>query len=126
MAIAVMRRRGMLALLAGVVLLIGVPFYQATWLRPAGYVSLRLDSLSSFGAYLGWAAAHPGLAVGSRVVLAIPFLLALAVPGPLRLILWGEDRAEGRTPLLLGLVGFGLFAIVLLLGVVVVPGIAHN
>lgn len=126
MTLAVMRRRGVFGLVAGLLLLFGVPIYQAIFLTPTGYTPLRLDNVSSFGAYLGWVAVHTWAYLGSRVVSVLPFLLALGLPGPLRRILWGEPRTEGRTPMLLGQIGFGLFALVLLLGFVIVPNAAHD
>jgi hypothetical protein len=126
MTLAVLRRRGVLALVAGLVFLFGVPIYQALWLRPAGFIPPRLESIASFGAYLEWAAAHSWIDLTSRAVDVVPFLLAITLPAPIRLILWGENRAEGRAPMLLGQLGFGLFAVVLLLGFVVVPNAAHD
>lgn len=126
MTLATMRRRGVLALVAGLIFLLGRPIYQSAFMNPSGYVFLKADDVHTFGPYLAWAATHIWVDLGSRVVEVVPFLLATLVPGPLRRILWGPDGAEGRTPMLFGQLGFGLFAAVLLLGFLIVPNAAHD
>ena len=126
MTLTAMRWRGTLAVVAGLVLLLALPIYQAFWLRPSGYAPLRAGDVGSFGTYLVWASSHGQVELGLRAVEVVPFLLAIALPGALRRVLWSADRAAGRAPMLLGQIGFGLFAGVLLFGFAVVPSVAHN
>jgi hypothetical protein len=126
MTVAVLRRRGVLALLAGLIFLLGRPIYQSAFMNPAGYVFLKADDVRTFGPYLAWAATHLWVDLGSRVVEVVPFLLATLLPGPLRLILYGRNGTEGRSAMLFGQLGFGLFVVVLLLGFFIVPNAAHD
>lgn len=126
MTLARMRRGGLLGLAAGLIFLVGVPIYQALALVPAGFVAPDVGQPSSFGAFLLWASGHTWADLGSRVVEAAPFVLALALPGPLRRILWPEGPEQGRPAMLLGLAGFAMFAVVLVFGMIVVPNAAAD
>jgi Domain of unknown function (DUF4386) len=116
--IARMRLRGAYALLAGAVLLIGIPLVQSVVLAPTGYINAvnAIIDHQNFGPLLSWAAANPGASRFFRVVEVIPFLLALGVPGPLQTLLRPDDPRGGRVALWLGRVGFALFALALLIG----------
>lgn len=126
MTLARMRRGGLAGLAAGLIFLVGVPIYQGLALVPAGFVAPDVSHPSSFGAFLLWASGHTWADLGSRAVEAMPFLLALALPGPLRRILWPEGPEHGRPAMLLGLAGFALFALVLAFGMIVVPNAAAD
>lgn len=126
MTLARMRQSGLCGLAAGLIFLIGVPIYQALALVPTGFVAPDPGQPASIGQFLLWASAHSGADLGSRVVETVPFVLAVALPGPLRRILWPEDQQQGRPAKLLGQAGFALFAVVLIFGMFVAPGAAAD
>lgn len=116
--LARLRLRGGYAILAGVLLLIGVPLFQSLVLSPTGY----LDAVNAiimhqqFGPLLVWAAAHPFESRLFRVFEVIPFLLAFGLPGPMRALFWPDQPRGGRVALWAGRVGFALFALALFVG----------
>ncbi len=116
--LARIRLRGGYAILAGILLLLGVPLFQSLVLVPTGYVSAvnAIVAHEDFGPLLSWAAAHPSESRLFRVVEVIPFLLALGLPGPLRSILWVGERQGGQLAAWLGRIGFALFALALFIG----------
>src|SRR5260221_14532717 len=107
-----MRARGILALVAGAILLMGVPVYQALVLAPRGYlaVAASIAAGADFGRYLLWAGMHTGADVGFRIVELSAFALAASLPGPLRRILWPDDPQGGRRAMLAGQAGVLPFA----------------
>jgi hypothetical protein len=113
-----MRLRGGYAILAGLVLLVGVPLFQSLVLAPTGYLTAvnAVVAHQQFGPLLIWAAAHPAESRLFRVLEVIPFLLALGLPGPLRTLLWHEYPNGGRMALWAGRIGFALFALALFIG----------
>jgi len=116
--LARIRLRGGYAILAGILLLLGVPLFQSLILVPTGYVTAvnAIVAHQNFGPLLSWAAAHPAESRLYRVVEVVPFLLALGLPGPLRAILWAEERKDGQVTTWLGRIGFALFALALFIG----------
>src|SRR5260221_14452270 len=102
-----MRARGILALVAGAILLMGVPVYQALVLAPRGYlaVAASIAAGAGFWGYLLWAGMHTGADVGFRIVGLSAFALAPSLPGPLRGILWPDDPQGGRRAMLAGQAG---------------------
>jgi hypothetical protein len=110
--------RGGYAILAGVLLLIGVPLFQSLVLAPTGYLDAvnAIISQRDFGPLLVWAAAHPFESRLFRVFEVIPFLLALGLPGPLRGLFWPGYSRSGVIAVLVGRVGFALFALALFIG----------
>jgi hypothetical protein len=127
MTLARMRRRGALALAAGIILLLGVPLYQDAILARAGYLEAAgaIATHHQFGPYLLWSGAHFALDTGFRVVQLAVFVLALGVPGALRRILWPDDPAGGRLAMWAGQIGFALYAFTLLLGIVTTASAAN-
>lgn len=113
-----MRLRGGYAILAGLVLLVGVPLFQRLVLAPTGYLTAvnAVVARQQFGPLLIWAAAHPAESRLFRVLEVIPFVLALGLPGPLRTLLWREYPHGGRVALWAGRIGFALFALALFIG----------
>lgn len=116
--LARIRLRGGYAILAGVLLLIGIPLFQSLVLAPTGYVTAvnAIIAHEQFGPLLIWSAAHPAESRLFRVFEVVPFLLALGLPGPLRTILWPGQTREGRLAVWLGRIGFALFALALFIG----------
>ena len=116
--LARIRLRGGYAILAGILLLLGVPLVQSLVLVPTGYVTAvnAIVSHQDFGPLLSWAAAHPFESRLFRVIEVIPFLLALGLPGPLCSILWAEAHRGRYLAAWLGRLGFALFALALFIG----------
>jgi len=116
--LARIRLRGGYAILAGILLLLGVPLFQSLVLVPTGYVTAvsAIVAHQDFGPLLSWAAAHPAESRLFRVVEVIPFLLALGLPGPLSSILWAEASTGRHLAAWLGRIGFALFALALFIG----------
>ena len=112
------RLRGGYAILAGILLLLGVPLFQSLVLVPIGYVTAinAIVAHQDFGPLLSWAAAHPGESRLFRVVEVVPFLLAMGLPGPLSSILWAEASTGRHLAAWLGRIGFALFALALFIG----------
>jgi hypothetical protein len=126
MSLVGMRARGVMALLAGALLLLGLPIYQALVLTPRGYLPVAASAAHQhYGPYLLWFAGSPGSDIGYRLLELAIFLLAACQPGPLRRVLWPTDPRGGRVAMLLGMVGCLLFAAVLVLGLLALPGYAH-
>ncbi len=116
--LAQVRLRGGYAILAGILLLIGIPLFQSLVLAPMGYLTAvnAIVAHQGFGPLLVWAAAHPAESRLFRVLEVVPFLLALGLPGPLRSTLWPEERRGGRLALWVGRIGFALYALALFIG----------
>ena len=116
--LARIRLRGGYAILAGVLLLIGVPLFQSLVLAPTGYITAVNEIIAhqQFGPLLSWSAAHPFESRLFRVFEVIPFLLALGLPGPLRTLLWRGQQKGGRVAVWTGRIGFALFALALFIG----------
>jgi hypothetical protein len=126
MTLARIRWRGALALAAGIIQLLGVPLYQDVILGRTGYLDATnaIAQHHQYGPYLLWASAHPALDTGYRVAQMLVFVLALVVPGVLRRILWPGDPRGGRGAMWIGLVGFALYALILVYGAISTPGAA--
>lgn len=122
-----MRQLGALALAAGIILLIGVPLYQNAVLARAGYLEAAgaIATHHQFGPYLLWSGAHFALDTGYHVVQLAVFVLALGVPTALRRILWPDDPTGGRLAMWAGQIGFALYALTLLFGIVTTASSAN-
>jgi hypothetical protein len=115
-----------MALLAGALLLLGLPLYQALVLAPRGYLAVAASAAHQhFGPYLLWFTSHTGRDVGYRLLELAIFTLAACLPGPVRRVLWPADPRGGRIALWAGVTGCLLFAAVLAFGLVALPGFAH-
>jgi hypothetical protein len=121
-----MRTRGVMALVAGMLLLVGLPLYQAWVLAPRGYLTVAASAAHQhFGSYLLWFSRHAGADIGYRLLELAIFVLAACQPGPLRRVLWPGDPRAGRFALWAGVAGCLLFAAVLAFGLLALPGYAH-
>jgi hypothetical protein len=116
--LARLRLRGGYAILAGALLLIGVPLFQSLVLSPTGYLDAvnAIITHQQFGPLLVWAAAHPFESRLFRVFEVIPFLLAFGLPGPMRALFWPDQPRGGRIAVWAGRIGFALFALALFIG----------
>lgn len=89
------RLRAIYAVVAGVLLLAGVPLYQSAILGP-GYAASVAPAVAhaDFAPLLAWIAGHSGADRGARIVQLLPFLLALPLPGFLYGRLWPAPPAS--------------------------------
>ncbi|HLW01028.1 MAG TPA: DUF4386 family protein [Ktedonobacterales bacterium] len=112
METARLKVQGIYSLLAGLVLLVGVPIYQAAVLGPAGY---RAPSDTAFnhgdyGPLLGWISGHGSAFIFFRVLELLIFLLVLRLPLALYRAFRGYGSMLARWMLAGGLGGLILFA----------------
>lgn len=117
--LARVKLRGLYAVAAGFLLLLGIPFFEGAVLAPTGYITVIEQvarSGGSFAPLLAWASQHPGLDLTFHVVELAPFLLVVALPGSLRRALWPRERRMGRVAGLSGLIGFALYALAVVIG----------
>jgi hypothetical protein len=117
------RLRATYALVAGLILLVGVPLYQAAVLVPAGYAAAVAPALDhrDFAPLLAWIGQHVAADRLYRVLQLVPFLLALSLPGILRDQLWprhptAAPETAARLALWTGRLGFALYGIAILTG----------
>ncbi len=110
--------RGIYAIAAGFLLLLGVPLYQAIFLAPNGYIEATdpVVRRGDFGPLLLWTSQHAGTAIVFHLIEMFPFLLAIGLPGALRRVLW--RHGGGRTMQVSGIAGFAGFALAIVLGIV--------
>ena len=75
------------ALIGALLLLVGVPLYQALALLPSGYG----EAVNSLSQTLAWIGAHPLLFLGYRVLLISGFALMIALPFTLLRIILAQE-----------------------------------
>lgn len=116
--LARVKLRGLYAVVAGLLLIVGIPLFEGIVLAPAGYVTAieQVTRHGSFAPLLAWAGQHAGLDLTFHIVELAPFLLVVALPGSLRRALWSRDRQMGRVAALSGLAGFALYALAIVIG----------
>ena len=112
--------QGLYSLLAGLVLLVGVPFYQAIVHGPAGY---RAPSDSAFNhadyaPLLGWVSNHGSAFTVFRILELLTFLLALRLPLALHRAFRSYGQTLARWMLVGGLGGLIIFAAMLALSTI--------
>lgn len=127
-ALVQVRLRGGYAILAGFLLLLGVPLFQSLILAPTGYLTAvnAIGAHQQFGPLLAWTAAHPFESRLFRVVEVIPFLLAIALPGPLCSVIWPNQNRARTAAVWAGRIGFSLYALALFIGMFVSAYVASN
>jgi len=94
--LARLRTNGTLYLISALLLVLGVPFYQAFVLEPAGFSStLNATGISTpqsvASAYLVWIHGHNGLFLGYRTLLILAFALILTLPFSLYRIIVAQE-----------------------------------
>lgn len=112
METARIKLQGTYSLLAGFILLLGVPMYQIAFLGPAGYQTPANTAFSqgNYGPLLVWISTHGSAFVIYRFLELIAFLLAIRLPLALRLALRGYGRTLTRWMVVTGMGGLGIFA----------------
>lgn len=87
-----LRTNGALYLISAVLLVPGVPMYQALALEPAGFSSvLNATGANTFSTYLVWIHEHNGLFLGYRILLMLAFALILTLPFSLYRIIVAQE-----------------------------------
>src|SRR5215467_879711 len=114
------RLRGIYAMVAGAMLLIGVPALESVSLAASGYLT-AVDATARGGSFeplLAWIAANSGLDGGFRLFELVPFLLAVTLPGTLAHVLWPAPSVGSRVTLWAGRIGFAAYAVAIIMGIV--------
>lgn len=116
--LARVKLRGLYAVAAGFLMLVGIPLFEGAVLAPTGYVAAieQVARSGSFAPLLAWAGEHAALDLTFHVVELAPFLLVVGLPGSLRRVLWPRDSQMGRVAALSGLAGFSLYALAIVIG----------
>lgn len=117
--LARLRLRGVYVIVAGALLLLVGPAYQALILG-FGYSAAvqAIDTHTTFGPYLLWISQNPGNDRLFRLIDLVAFVLAIALPGPLVKALYPEKGRAALLTRLAGWMGFGLYALALVVGLV--------
>jgi hypothetical protein len=125
--LARLRLRGIYAIIAGMLLLLVAPLYQALALGPA-YTAAVIPIAQSrdFIPYLSWLALNLAADQTSRIIQALPFLLALTLPHALGIWLWPGQRRARLIALISGWMGFGAFVLAGLIGLIASAQAANN
>lgn len=113
------RLRGVYAIIAGVVLLVGLPLVEGFFLAPTGYLDAVAPAAQrgDFGPLLEWTGRHASADITFHLIELVPFLLAALLPVVVRTALWQRQARGGIVAQLCGQVGFALFALVVILGI---------
>jgi hypothetical protein len=118
--LARVKLRGIYAIVAGAVLLLGIPLYQSLYFANTGYTT-AVDAISKQGDFkplLAWINLHTGADVTSRLLYLLPLLAMTTLPGSLRRVLWPGDATGGRVMVWSGRIGFGCYALASVVGIV--------
>ncbi|HEV2403850.1 MAG TPA: hypothetical protein VGR88_00275 [Ktedonobacterales bacterium] len=118
--LARVKLRGIYAIVAGAVLLLGIPLYQSLYFANTGYTT-AVDAISKHGDFkplLAWINLHTGADVTSRLLYLLPLLAMTTLPGSLRRVLWPGEATGGRVMLWSGRIGFGCYALASVVGIV--------
>ncbi|HEX6780291.1 MAG TPA: DUF4386 family protein [Ktedonobacterales bacterium] len=120
METARLKLQGFYSLLAGAILLLGVPIYQAAVLGPAGYrtPSDTAFSKGDYGPLLLWIAGHGSAFIIFRCIELVAFLLMLRLPLALYRALRARGTTLARWMLVGGTGGMALFAAMIALSTV--------
>jgi hypothetical protein len=120
METARLKLQGIYGLLAGLVLLVGVPIYQSIFLGPAGYraPSDAAFSHADYGPLLSWIAGNSSAFIFFRILELLTFLLILRLPFALYRAFRSYGRTLARWMLAGGLGGIILFGAMLVLSTI--------
>ncbi len=139
MELARLRLRGAYAIVAAVLLLLIAPAYQSATLG-IDYLNAvqTIATHHDFGPYLLWISQNVGADRLTRLMQLVAYVLAASVAGPLVKALWAarapdaryapfvEWRVSALVARLAGWVGFGLFAVVLVVGAITSESAANS
>lgn len=117
--LARVKLRGIYAIVAGAVLLLGIPLYQSLFFSNSGYTP-AVDAISKhedFKPLLAWISQHTGADLGARLLYLLPVLAMTTLPGSLRRVLWPKDALAGKVMAWSGAIGFGCYALASVIGI---------
>lgn len=119
MELARLHLRGAYAIIAGSLLLLVAPLYQSLALGRA-YTSAVTPIATSrdVAPYLTWLTANLAADQTLRVIQTLPLLLALTLPSVLSAWLWPSQRRSRLVALISGWIGFGVFALAGVIGLI--------
>jgi len=139
MELARLRLRGAYAIVAAALLLLIAPAYQTTTLGTDYQSAVQtIAQHHDFGPYLLWISQNVGADRLSRLIQLVAYALAATVAAPLVRALWAARAPDARyapfvawrisAPIarLAGWVGFGLFAVVLVVGAITSEAAANS
>jgi len=114
------RLRGMYAILAGGILLIVVPVFQALFLASEGYIEAvaPVASRRDFGPLLAWSSQHAGAEIAYHLLQLVPFLLIIGLPSALRRALWARGDRASAVEVAAGVAGVLAYAVAIVIGIV--------
>ena len=118
--LARVKLRGIYAIVAGAVLLLGIPLYQSLFFSNTGYTS-AVDAIAKredFKPLLAWISQHTGADVTSRLLFLLPLLAMTTLPGSLRRVLYPKESRAGWAMAWSGAIGFGCYALASVIGIV--------
>jgi hypothetical protein len=128
METARLKVQGAYSLLAGIILLLGVPLYQAAVLAPTGYQALAANAFSqgAYGPLLLWIGSHSQEFAIFRLLEFGAFLFMLRVPLALSRVLRSYGRTLARWVLIAGTTGVTLFGTMIALSTFTFLNAANN
>ena len=118
--LARVKLRGLYAIIAGAVLLLGIPLYQSLFFSNTGYTA-TVGAISKHGDFkplLAWISQHTGADVTSRLLFLLPLLAMTTLPGSLRRVLYPKESRAGWAMAWSGAIGFGCYALASVIGIV--------
>lgn len=118
--LARVKLRGIYAIIAGAVLLLGIPLYQSLFFSNTGYTA-TVGAISKHGDFkplLAWISQHTGADVTSRLLYLLPLLAMTTLPGSLRRVLYPRESRAGWAMAWSGAIGFGCYALASVVGIV--------
>lgn len=119
MELARLRLRGIYAIVAGALLLLVAPLFQSVALGQAYAATVaHIAQSRDFTPYLTWLSANLIADQTSRILQTLPLLLALTLPSPLSAWLWPSQRRPRLVALIAGWIGFGVYVLAGLIGLV--------
>lgn len=118
--LARVKLRGIYAIVAGAVLLLGIPLYQSLFFSNSGYTPAveAIRKHEDFKPLLAWISLHTGADIGSRLLYLLPLLAMTTLPGSLRRVLWPREAATGKVMEWSGTLGFACYALASVIGIV--------
>ncbi len=113
--------RGIYAIIAGAIIIIVIPFFQGSILADTGYLSAvnQITNHRDFAPYLTWVGQNQETDVIFHAVQFLAFLLIFALPAILVELLWATHSVTGWIARISGQVGFGCYALAVLLGLLI-------
>jgi hypothetical protein len=113
--------RGIYAIIAGAIIIVVIPFFQGSILADTGYLSAvnQISNHHDFAPYLTWVGKNQETDVIFHAVQFLAFLLIFALPPILVELLWPTRSRRGWIARISGQVGFGCYALAVLLGLLI-------